>query len=146
MVRSGRQVVLLVIFWFTILGCSEDDTVNRFSSAQVNQLLTEGDTAVWSLVSLVVNGSEQLSNCQDSLRLVVASNGSDSLDFTYLRPNCTASGSFDSLELGGASLSSEDGVFTDSVAFASGGYWLVSEVFSTSFHFSSGDSILQWRK
>ena len=140
MARSGSCFLCLLIFIFS---CS-DDFQRRYYDYQVERLLTSGDSAIWTPTSILLNGNQLLGTCQDSVLFMIELNSNDSLQLTRLRPTClgdflyTASGS----EKGKASQDAQ--IFTDSILFANGNYWLVNSVFSRSFEIQSGDTIMSF--
>ena len=121
------------LYWaflaFFLIQCS-DEEVAIFESQQVQRLITGGDEKTWILQFRSSEGVESALNCSDSIRLLMSST-SDSVSVTELLPRCTGlSDSFDSLDVGNAFVSSEDGLFTDSLLFEDGTFWIISAISS----------------
>ncbi len=138
-----RDKLFLLLLFSILVSCSEEELPTGLYDYQVERLLsgTEG-TKTWSQV---VNST----NCADSIKLVfdlVANSSDDSLDVS-ISSGCV--GSLSTVLIGRASASSEDDqiLFTDSLNFADGSYWIVEQVTSEQLRldidFQSVEYVLQ---
>lgn len=144
-----KQLFCLLLIILGISACQEGDYYPPgLYGYQVERLLTEGDTAVWDLVSLYVDGSlTEMNDCSDSLRLQFVQT-SDTL-VVYQYSSCATSGT---LYLGNMTASSSTNsesneyVFTDSLLFEGGAwdYLIVRDITATSFRFLRPVSAEQW--
>ena len=115
--------------WLFLLlfGCQSDFIPEGLYDYQVERLLSNGDTKVWSQV---VNSS----NCQDSTKLsiqLISSSIDDSVAISRLVPLADCTG-LDTLFIGNADASSFEGaiLFTDTLNFSDGSFWLVEHITS----------------
>ncbi|WP_370090448.1 hypothetical protein [Ekhidna sp.] len=122
-----RDKILLAVFGIFLLACSEEELPAGIYDYQVERLLSAGSEKTWSEV---VNST----NCVDSVKLhfeMVSNATNDSLDVFELIPisNCT---SFDTTLIGRADASRLVGsdLFTDSLIFSTGSFWIVRGVTS----------------
>lgn len=122
-----RDKILLVIFGILLLACSEEDLPAGIYDYQVEQLLSAGSEKTWNMV---VNST----NCEDSLKLhfeLIRNSANDSLDVFELTPlaNCSL---FDTTLVGRADASRLPGgdLFTDSLNFVAGDYWILRSITS----------------
>ena len=116
---------LLFVFCFA---CDKDFFPEGLYDYQVERLLSGGDTKVWNQVITS-------DNCQDSVKLIIrllANAPDDSLSVLRLLSNAACDG-FDTTNLGNADASSSIGalIFTDSLNFAGGDFWIIQSVTST---------------
>jgi len=114
----------LVLLAFLCIACKEDEVPQGLYNYQVERLLSGGTAKTWVLVSTNTDGSTATPElCTDSLRLLITSVATDSINITTLTPrlNCAT---FDSLDLGDANATG-DLVFTDSINFESGEVWVI---------------------
>ncbi|MEQ9467316.1 MAG: hypothetical protein RLN88_07880 [Ekhidna sp.] len=127
----GRLSIVTIIL--SVLSCAEADVSAKLYDYQVERLLSG------QLGSKTWNQIVDSENCADSIKLFIelvnsSGDADDSLDISELTPisNCT---SFDTVYLGRADASSFSGgdLFTDSLIFASGDFWIVSQITSTFF-------------
>ncbi len=120
-----RGKFLGVIFLVLLISCSEETLPDGIYDYQVERLLSgESGVKTWTQI---VNSN----NCADSVLLtfeLVANAADDSLDITMLS-GCSPS---NSTVLGRASASSPEGgiLFTDSLIFASGEFWIIDQITS----------------
>lgn len=127
----GKAAFILLF----ILSCTSDFFPSGLYDYQVERLLTDGDTKSWFLR---INSE----NCQDSVRLImnlVPSTSNDSVSISRLERWSTCNG-FDTTFLGTADASSFSGalLFTDSLIFNDGNFWIVQEVTSHDLKLSIG--------
>ena len=139
----GKNVFILILVLFS-LSCSEDDSTGILDN-QVERLLSgQTGTKTWDQV---INTT----NCSDSLKFtfeLITNSSGDSLDITQTvyQSDCSTQDSF----LGRASASAAASErFTDSLVFATGDYWIITEITSQrlqiqiddqSVRFSSGEN------
>lgn len=118
------KLVLLLLLPILFFSCSEEELPTGLYDYQVERLLSGTDgTKTWSQV---VNST----NCTDSIKLVfdlIVDSSNDSLDVS-ITSGCAES--LSTILIGRASASSEDDqiLFTDSLNFADGTYWIVEQV------------------
>ena len=129
--------VFLPILILAIWSCGDDEIQTQFYGYQIERLLSSGDTAVWIPISVSGEG-QMLSSCADSVHLFIRQDG-DSLDIRDLTPRCDGSMMFDTGEVRMAKASVEDIFFTDSLLFADGTFWIVTESFSLTMGYQDGD-------
>lgn len=127
--------IFIIILTVTLFGCLESDIVDRYSSDQVEQLLTDGDIKTWYQSELIIDGVRQsIEECQDTLRWVFEYVDTDSITSYELAFNseCVL---YDTTFLGSFSASSFDEAFTDSLKFEGGNktYMTPSYIRSSSF-------------
>ncbi|MDW3193811.1 MAG: hypothetical protein R8G66_15675 [Cytophagales bacterium] len=142
MVKSGKFLLLLIGF---IWACSEDFS-SQLYDYQVERLLTGGDQATWSPTSILLNGDQLLNDCADSVLFMFELNTDDSLSLRRLRPNCPGGTLYDTLGIEKGNASVDEQIFTDSIRFSDGGFFLINSVFSQSLEIQSGDTILRFRR
>lgn len=142
MVRSGRFILLLMgLVW----ACS-DDFQQQLYDYQVERLLTGGNQATWSPTSIQLNGDQLLNNCADSVLFMFELNSDDSLEFRRLRPNCPGSTLYDTLGILKGNASVDEQIFTDSIRFSSGHFFLINSVFSQSLELQAGDTTMRFQR
>ena len=136
-----RDKILLVIFGIFLLACTEEDLPAGIYDYQVERLLSAGSEKTWDQV---INSME----CADSLKLhfeLVTNTSNDSLDIFELTPtfNCA---SYDTTLIGRADASKLVGgdLFTDSLVFSSGDFWIVVQVTSQFFGLEIDNSSLNY--
>lgn len=141
-VRYSLLVVLVAI----LAACVEDEFPRGLYDYQVERLLSGESEKIWSVVSETEDGVTTVpTSCSDSLRLYIVPVGTDSINISWLFPSITC-GSFDTLRLGNSNATSEDDsqLFTDSLQFADGNYWLIQSVTSqTSSITTSADATIR---
>ena len=87
---------------------------------------------------------ESTLSCTDSLRLLMTDED-DSVNIQQLIPTCLGTAlTFDSLDLGNALVSSQDDLFTDSLLFEDGTFWLVEDVSSQFMLLTVGETRLRF--
>lgn len=133
----GRWFAIFLIF----LGCQSDFFPSGLYHYQVERLLSGGSSKVWNQV---INSS----NCSDSVKLYVefvSSSTNDSLAFSNLTPNSDCTG-FDTTFIGNASASAfDDGLlFSDSLAFTNGDFWIVNSITSQNLSITR-EVVLEYR-
>lgn len=121
------------------MSCSEEDLPAGIYHYQVERLLSgSSGSKIWNEV---VNSP----NCSDSVMLYVVS-VSDSLDFSRLtyQNNCVA---FDTTYLGRANASKADDrdLFTDSLRFQNGDFWIIKTITSELLKVENGQNVTQYR-
>ncbi|MEO9873017.1 hypothetical protein [Ekhidna sp.] len=133
------KLISLFVFLF-LVSCSEEDLPDGLYDYQVERLLTgESGTKTW--IQIIDSGS-----CADSVKLqieLVENNTGDSLDISRLVSNQTCT-SFETIYIGRADASFPDGriLFTDSLLFSSGDFWMVDLITSQQLRFRiNGQSI-----
>jgi hypothetical protein len=119
--------------WFVLtllfLGCKEDQFPKGIYDYQVERLLSGGESKVWLLAEEKTEGIVTRPEvCSDSTRLLIAATQLDSIEISRLVPKVDCSG-FDTLALGNANTSGEL-VFTDSLIFSTGEFWIVESISS----------------
>ena len=136
-----RGRILLVVFWFCLLACSEEKIPAGIYDYQVERLLSGGSEKTWGKVISSMD-------CADSVKLhfeLVTNSSNDSLDIYRLTPisNCT---SFDSTLIGRADASSlkDSNLFTDSLVFASGDFWLINLITSEFLSIDENDQKIHY--
>jgi hypothetical protein len=122
-----------------VFGCVESDIVRRFSSDQIEQLLTDGATKTWYQTDFVIDGQrESVESCSDSVRWVFEVVEADSISSYELRfdNQCLF---YDTTFFGAFSPSDFEGAFTDSLKFEGGSMdfmklrYIRASVFSVSY-------------
>ncbi|WP_462248295.1 hypothetical protein [Ekhidna sp.] len=134
-----RGRLLAIILLFSIISCSEETLPDGIYDYQVERLLSgELGNKTWSQI---INTT----NCADSLKLtfeLIPDNTDDSLDISMV------SGCFGALTttyVGRASASVRGTVlFSDSLIFSNGDFWIVDQVTSERFRFSLNDQTLNY--
>lgn len=121
-----RYYLFLLI---VISACDSDFFPEGIYDYQVERLLSSGDEKVW-----LMQVDSDL--CQDSTKLYIqflASSSDDSLTIFELISNSNCTG-FDTTLVGNADASSFDGsfIFTDSLNFANGNFWIIKSITSKS--------------
>lgn len=123
-----RVKILTVFFFIFLISCSEEDLPAGLYDYQVERLLSgQSGSKNWAQV---VNSD----NCADSVILyveLVTISSTDSIDISNLikSNNCTA---LDTIFIGRANASKFTGrsLFSDSLNFSSGDYWIVDQITS----------------
>lgn len=119
-----RDKFLSIFLFLLIMSCSEEELPAGIYDYQVERLLSgTSGSKTWDQV---VNSS----NCSDSVRLHVVS-VDDSLDFSRLTYQTVCS-IFDTTYLGRANASKAEDrdLFTDSLRFQNGDFWIVKTITS----------------
>lgn len=139
MARSGKLGLWCLLGAWVVTSCGEDEIQSQFYDYQIERLLSAGDTAIWRPLAISGEGFG-LDDCQDSVFLFIAQLADDSLDIRELLPSCDGQSAFDTISLGKAKASvAEDIFFTDSIVFASGRFWIITESFSLTFAYREED-------
>jgi len=118
-----RDKLVAIVLFFFVASCSEENVPAGIYDYQVERLLTGPfETKDWGEVISSIN-------CDDSVKLRFELAG-DSIDISQLLYNSSCG--FDITYIGRANASSfpERDLFTDSLIFSDGGFWLVREVTS----------------
>jgi len=137
------KAIYWILLAFLLIQCQEEE-VSIFEGQQIHRLLTGGNEKVWVLGSRSEDGVESTLSCADSLRLLMTDEN-DSVNIQQLRPICSGSTLvFDSLDLGNALVSSQDDLFTDSLLFEDGTFWLVEDVSSQFMFLTMGETRLRF--
>ena len=142
MVRSGK-FLLLLIGW--AWACS-DDFSRQLYDYQAEHLLAAGDQATWSPTSIQLNGEQLLNSCADSVLFMFELNSDDSISFRRLRPDCPGGALYDTLSLLKGNATADEQIFTDSIRYSNGDFFLINSVFSQSLELQSGDTIMRFRR
>lgn len=134
---QGRLIAFLLIL--VVISCSEENLPAGIYDYQVERLLSSpSGSKSWTQI---VNSSD----CADSVFLYVQSID-DSLDFSRLtyQGSCAV---FDTTYLGRANASSpsDSDLFTDSLHFQNGDFWLIKTITSELFTVEIEDVILRYR-
>ncbi len=134
---QGRLIAIISLFF--IFSCSEETLPDGIYDYQVERLLSgETGNKTWSQVT-------SSTNCADSLKLtfeLIPDDVDDSLDISMV------SGCFGALSttyIGRASASVRGTViFSDSLVFSDGEFWIVDQVTAQRFRFSMNDQTLNY--
>ncbi len=123
------------------MACSEEKLPAGIYDYQVERLLSAGSEKTWSEV---VNSTD----CADSLELyfeLVSSSSNDSLDIFELTPNANCN-SFNAIFIGRADASRlpDSDLFTDSLIFSSGDFWIINSITSQSLQIDGGGEVLNY--
>lgn len=128
MVNSGKLLYPLLLVLIFVINCSEDFTPEGLYGYQVERLLTNDSNKIWTVTRMMVDNSEiSMTACADSLFLLLTSD-TDSVSVSSLVRDCSTTSELDTTFLGKANTSTIGLVFSDSLLFASGDYWLISNV------------------
>lgn len=138
--KSGKFLAFLAVLTFA---CSEDFQQPLYDY-QVERLLSGGDRITWTPTSKLLNGEQLLNSCPDSVLFMFELNSDDSLSFSRLRPVCTQISTYDTLEAVKGNASVDSQIFTDSIRFSTGDFFLIRSVFSQSMELQSGDTIMRF--
>ena len=119
----GKWIAVLLV----CLACDTDFFPEGLYDYQVERLLSAGERKVW-------NQRISSDNCQDSIKLLftlIPNSLDDSVLVERLTINTTCTG-FDTTILGNADASSFSDalLFTDSLNFAGGEYWIIDRISS----------------
>ncbi len=137
------KAIYWILLAFLLIQCQEEE-VSIFEGQQIQRLLTGGDEKIWVLSSRSEDGVESTLSCTDSLRLLMTDED-DSVNIQQLIPTCLGTAlTFDSLDLGNALVSSQDDLFTDSLLFEDGTFWLVEDVSSQFMLLTVGETRLRF--
>ncbi|WP_420575603.1 hypothetical protein [Ekhidna sp.] len=119
-----RDSLLVIVLFFSFIACSEEDLPEGLYDYQVERLLTGGSAKTWDQVV----GS---TNCTDSLKLYFEL-VNDSVDISQINPG-SACAFDDTLFLGRANASGfpDNNLFTDSLNFSDGDYWMIRRITSS---------------
>ena len=116
------KFLVLVVFLF-LIACSEENLPEGIYDYQVERLLTGGSAKTWDQVV-------SSTSCTDSVKLYFELI-TDSVDISQINPGnaCTFN---DTVYLGRANASSfpDNNLFTDSLKFSDGDYWIVQRITS----------------
>lgn len=141
MARSGKWICL----WAWLVCACGDDFQRQLYDYQIERLLSGGETAVWSPVSKRFEGDELLVNCADSVRFMIDLDA-DSILFRRMVPRCDATGLFDTVEVAKGSASVDSQIFTDSILFTTGEFWLINTLFSTTLELEYADTTFRFNR
>lgn len=120
-----RDKVLVIFLLIGLMSCSDESVPAGIYDYQVERLLSgESGIKTWSL-------QNNAANCTDSVKLLfelVTNTTNDSLDISIINGCSPATATL----IGRASASSPSDriIFTDSLVFASGSYWIVNQITS----------------
>lgn len=130
----GRLLFIAVI----LFACEQDFFPIGLYDYQVERLLSGGADKVWMQQ---VNSTD----CSDSTRLYIelVTGTDDSVRISTLNPMMDCSG-FDTVLIGNANASQIEGglLFTDSLNFADGSFWLVDHITSTQLILQTSEPII----
>ena len=137
---QGR--IFIVFFFIILLGCSEESLPPGLYHYQVERLLSgQSGTKDWHQII-------KSQNCADSVILhieLIVNSAADSVDISSLvrSTNCNA---FDTTYIGRASASQVTGrnLFSDSLIFNSGDFWIVHHVTSEQLQIGLDGSFLRY--
>lgn len=122
--RDKLFVIILIVF--VSISCSEEDLPEGIYDYQIERLLSgQTGSKIWSQVS-------SNTNCADSIKLIftlVADSSNDSLDISLER-GCSGSSTTTLIGRADASHITDGVLFTDSLLFTNGNYWIVDEITS----------------
>ena len=136
-----RRIFPVFVLCAGLFACA-DDGVSRFRGSQISRLLTSGSEAGWLPGEITFEGQSILSSCSDSTGYFFeALEDEDSILVSQLVPFCNGTGEYDTLEIGKAMPSVQDEIFSDSLVFATGSFWLIQEIFSEQVKFQDSDVI-----
>ncbi len=133
-----RNRLAAIIGTVLFLSCQEDTFPNGIYGYQVERLLSSGTAKTWNLSSRTIGGQvSRPAVCLDSVNLLIES-VTDSISVARLIPRAGCMG-FDTVQVGKANASFIPSglVFTDSLNFASGDFWLVQEITQTKFTYAT---------
>ncbi len=112
----------------TLINCSEEFVPDGLYDYQVSRLLSADSNKLWTVTEIFRDKELQsLANCEDSLFLLFTFTD-DSLFVQSLSRLCLEVEGFDTLDIGSAVPSSAGLVFTDSLVFEDGEYWIIYEI------------------
>ena len=134
-------LLLLVLVW----ACS-DEFQRQIQDDQVERLLTGGGQATWTPTSIVLNGDQLLNECADSVLFMFELNSDDSVTFRRLIPDCQGGSLYDTLGNVKGNASVDDQIFTDSLNFSTGEFFIINQIFSQSLDLQSGDTTFSFRR
>lgn len=130
-----RDKLLLLAFCFGVFSCSEENLPIGIYDYQVERLLSgQTGTQTWSQTG-------NFADCADSVKLMfilVENSVGDSLDISIIK-GCSASSNAILIGRANASSAEDRNIFTDSLIFASGDFWIVNQITSQQFNFSIDD-------
>ncbi|WP_436517160.1 hypothetical protein [Ekhidna sp. To15] len=134
----GRLFVL--ISFLTLLACSEEELPVGIYHYQVERLLSgEEGSKVWMKV---VNSQ----NCSDSVQLIfelVENTSDDSLDISIIS-GCPSMNTATIIGRASASKAEDRDLFTDSLIFASGNFWIINQITSQQLFLNMNDQDVQY--
>ena len=135
--RDKWILASFILFW----SCEGDFFPPGLYDYQVERLLTGGDSKVWDLV---VDSDD----CADSMGLymvLLSDSEDDSVAISSLVPSANCS-SMDTIFIGNADASRfiDRLLFTDSLIFENGDYWLIQSITSSSLQVEA-QNILRYR-
>ena len=126
-----RVKYLVFTFLLALMGCSEEQIPAGIYHYQVERLLSGQDgSKAWMQM---VNSA----NCADSvqLRFELVTGSDDSLDISIVT-GCSSSSVTNSVGRASASKAADRDLFTDSLIFSTGEFWLVSQITSQQLYIS----------
>ncbi|MEP0986935.1 hypothetical protein [Ekhidna sp.] len=137
-----RDKFLVFALLFTILSCSEEDLPIGLYDYQVERLLSgQSGSKTWMQI---VNSTD----CKDSVRLhieFVPNQSGDSLNLSRisLLNNCSSK---DTTLIGRANASKANGrdLFTDSLNFRSGDFWIIKNVTSKKLTLTDNETTISY--
>ncbi|MFT6866356.1 MAG: hypothetical protein ACJA08_001187 [Cyclobacteriaceae bacterium] len=142
-----NHIIHTVLIIICLSGCVETDIVDRYTSAQVEHLLSNSDIKTWFLSEKVVNGVRiPIEKCQDTSRWVFELIATDSIASYELvfDAQCVI---YDTTFFGAFSASAIGDVFTDTLKFSGGNKSLMFPAYIRSESFSvnyteNGDNVI----
>lgn len=131
------KLLVFVVFLF-LIACSEENLPEGIYDYQVERLLSGGSAKSWDQVV-------SSTSCTDSLKLYFELI-TDSVDISQINPGnaCTFN---DTVYLGRANASSfpDNNLFTDSLKFSDGDYWMIRRVTSSLLQIEVDNSLSDYR-
>jgi len=134
-----RKLFFISLFSFICFWACDEEEVARFRGSQVSRLLTSGSQAGWLPLEIIDEGRSVLSVCSDSIGYYFVLE-SDSVEVRQLIPRCDGTSVFDTIGIGKAYPSVQDEIFSDSLIFDDGRFWLIEEIFSQQMTFKEGET------
>lgn len=136
----GRWVWLAIVW---AVACDTDFFPEGLYHYQVERLLSAGDSAVWEVAP--IEGCEEAS-ARYAFTLLM-DNTEDSLTVYSLQPTSDCSG-YDIIFLGNADASSLEGglVFTDSLLFSDGTYWILHSLTASQLSLTNDEGLWELSK
>lgn len=132
--------IILGLAVLLLIGCAEPFTPEGLYDYQIARLLTGENSKTWAVNSEIINGSSQSpQNCADSSFYYFQPLG-DSIDAHLLLQNCIKINTYDSSYIGRFLPSSEELVFTDSLNFSNGEFWILVNITSEEATIIDGES------
>lgn len=127
-----RDRIFVLFLLIGLVSCSDESVPAGIYDYQVERLLSgESGIKTWSLQNSAIN-------CSDSVKLIfelVANTTDDSLDISIIN-GCSQTNTATLIGRASASSPSDRIIFTDSLIFASGSYWIVNQITSVQLNLS----------